>query len=296
MSPKSTPSGRGLATAFCALMVACTGGGGEPLPTLELGEPTLSGRVAMTLYDHAHRPHVWLVDVDGENLAPIEDGSHATSQPRFSRDGTRLAYVSAVDGLCILDLVVNRRQQVVADGSRPTWSPNGDRLAWVDSVGRIQVRELATGVTTTLWRSPEPIEAIEWSPTRDVLAVAFEGRGQVSRFGLDVGLLTVGGGQLTTIGGWFSDVRWSPDGKMLGADHGLIDGFGRAVIGGDGVHPFAWSGDGKGQIGIARAGDRLGFALTDLQGEVVAVLPMPPDMVVPMFFDYGSLWVDWSWD
>ena len=295
MKPRWAATNCGV-TVFALLLAACSEGNDlGPVPTLELGEPTISGRVAMPLFGPGPSSEVWLVDADGQNLAPVEEGV-STWQPRFSRDGTRIAYVSLAHGLTVLDLVSNTRQRVAFDGSRPTWSPNGDRLAWVDTAERIHVRELATGATAMVWRSSDRIAAIEWSPTQDVIAIAWEGRGQVSGFGLDLGLMPASGGFPRTISGWFSDARWSPDGKMLGAARGLIDVHGREVVGGDRVVPLAWSADGKGQLRIGSSPDGLRFVLQDLRGVTLMVLPLPPDRQLPMLIDYGYFWADWSWD
>ncbi len=83
--------------------------------------------------------NLWTIDFDGRNHRPLTTGHFNDSSPRWSRDGTRLIYLSDRDG----------SSQIY--------------LRWVDS-----------GQTAKLTRLPDPPRGISWSP--DGRWIAFTSR------------------------------------------------------------------------------------------------------------------------
>ncbi len=100
-------------------------------------------RVAFTvtrvdLPGNRYRSSVWLAEADGSRPpAPLTSGEHADSSPRWSPDGTRLAFTRSVDGrggLHVLPVdgpgeAVRVCERPEAIGT-PAWSPDGTRLAF----------------------------------------------------------------------------------------------------------------------------------------------------------------------
>src|SRR5262245_61998638 len=55
-------------------------------------------RVSHDIMTDRARRNLWLVNADGSNNRPLRSESKSFASPRWSPDGTRLAYVSAAEG------------------------------------------------------------------------------------------------------------------------------------------------------------------------------------------------------
>src|SRR3954447_7731788 len=55
-------------------------------------------RVSHDIMTDRMRRNLWIVNADGSNNRPLRSEVKSFSSPRWSPDGTRLAYVSAADG------------------------------------------------------------------------------------------------------------------------------------------------------------------------------------------------------
>ena len=84
-----------------------------------------------------YRTALWLVNADGTGLRRLTAGEH-DSQPRWSPDGTRLAFVRGAEAgkpgqLCVLPMEggeaspLTKLEKGAAD---PAWSPDGRRIAF----------------------------------------------------------------------------------------------------------------------------------------------------------------------
>ena len=93
-------------------------------------------RVSHDIMTDRARRNLWIVDADGTNHRPLRSEAKNFTSPRWSPDGTRLAYVSAAEG-----------------------SP------------QLYVRWLDSGQTALLTNLTEPPDAITWSP--DGKSIAF---------------------------------------------------------------------------------------------------------------------------
>lgn len=83
------------------------------------------------------RPTIWLVDVATGQQRPLEAGSGFYFSPRWSPDGSRLAYVAAVDGggpqLFVRWMASGESARITGLPDSPSslaWSPDGRRIAY----------------------------------------------------------------------------------------------------------------------------------------------------------------------
>ena len=189
----------------------------------------------------------------GQPPTQVTASEHPVSDPQWSPDGRRLAFVRE-DEIWIVDADGSRLTKVIAKpdgGTAPRWSPDGLRLAFLSrrrgwsQVWRIDAPVPRRGRPA---RDPRPPEARALTPTGvdlDGLAWSPDGRtiavhGQLRHDRLDtnqVALVDADGGELQVVGGedshdagpvwmadgsllfvsdadgWFQVVRRSPDGR-----------------------------------------------------------------------------------
>jgi hypothetical protein len=177
--------------------------------------------------------HVANVDGTAERVLVAERGT----KPRWSHDGTRLAYWSYGESvgdlaLAVVDadgghrvLLVDHLNRENQSWSAPEWSPSGDQLAYVETV-ESAVRLMIVGFDG---RPPRVVAQNvtgqqAWSPNGRLLA--FGGAPSLSGDGVlaDYGVWTVpadGSAPPTRLSRTygedlsFNDVQWSPDGRQL---------------------------------------------------------------------------------
>lgn len=107
-------------------------------------DPNISPDGARIVYVRNHadvmgdrfRQNLWVIDTSGENHQPLTDGSENHHQPRWSPDGTRIAYIGTRDGSAQLYVrwVDSDREarisQLTQSPSGISWSPDGTRIAF----------------------------------------------------------------------------------------------------------------------------------------------------------------------
>jgi dipeptidyl aminopeptidase/acylaminoacyl peptidase len=158
---------------------------------------------------------VWMVDTGGGEPRRFTNGPKRDTAPRWSPDGTRLAFLSEREGKKKAQLYV-----MPADGGEPTrltdlkngvadpeWSPDGTRLAFLSRVGG--------------WQEPESEEEKQKSkPARVITTLKYRFNAEGWIYDRPTHLFVVGadGGaprQLTDGDFHDSEAAWSPDGKRL---------------------------------------------------------------------------------
>jgi acylaminoacyl-peptidase len=166
------------------------------------------------------RSALWILGSDGSGHRALTSGAGNAFAPRWSPDGTRLAYVSTEDGspeVWIRWMDDGQTALLTNLTSAPgnlTWSPNGEWLAMT-----MFVPDDTRPMSAPMPRRPE---GAEWAPPARVIErinYRFDGAGYLPRGQTHIFVLPAEGGtprQLT-----FGDVNhggplaWTPDGSSL---------------------------------------------------------------------------------
>lgn len=100
------------------------------------GNAVVYERKSMDVMADSRRTNIWSVDLDGTNHRPIFSGKAHYSMPRFSPDGTRMAYVSSNEGKAQIYIKwldtgqTARVTDVQFAPSRLSWSPDSQTIAF----------------------------------------------------------------------------------------------------------------------------------------------------------------------
>jgi dipeptidyl aminopeptidase/acylaminoacyl peptidase len=166
------------------------------------------------------RPTIWMIDAASGVQAPLVAGPGAHFSPRWSPDGSRLAYVSTAEGgaaqLYVRWLDSGEAVRITGLPHAPSsiaWSPDGKQLAYV---------MLVPAETPRLGRAPARPEGAQWAePLQQITAVAFraDGEGFIRPGFRHVFVVPADGGapRQVTFGDFHHDgpIDWSRDGRTL---------------------------------------------------------------------------------
>ena len=168
--------------------------------------------------------NIWLVKSDGTGHRPVTSGKTHDASPRWSPDGTRLAYTSDKGGSGQLYVRWNDTGESIAltngaiPPAGPTWSPDGKLIAFTQFVPKAPLV-----VGTPL--APPP--GATWAPPpkyTDALVFRFDGVGEVPVGFTHIFVVRADGGAPRQLskgdfnhGGVFGGggVVWTPDGTEL---------------------------------------------------------------------------------
>ncbi len=123
------------------------GGDAKPLTDwlLEPSRPDWSPRGDLVTFESYKGGtfHIWVMNPDGSGVRQLTTGHGDDRDPRFSPDGTKIAFSSdrAFAGsydVWVVDVASGSLTQITngaADEFEPTWSPDGSRIAFVSGTG-----------------------------------------------------------------------------------------------------------------------------------------------------------------
>lgn len=165
-------------------------------------------------------PSIWLIDVASGEETPLVTGEGTHVSPRWSPDGTRLAYISTQSGggpeLHVRWMATGQSANITALAESPAgiaWSPDGRSIAYT---ARVPGTDLALG------KPPAKPEGAEWGkPLQIIDKVTYrrDGGTYVKSGTRQLFLVSATGGaprQLTF--GEYSNggaVEWTPDGRTI---------------------------------------------------------------------------------
>ena len=160
----------------------------------------------------------------GREIIPLTSGIGGKFNPRYSPDGSRLAYVLDSDGsesyhLIIYDPETNKHIDLtpnITHALQPNfcWSPDGKQLAFLSNErGHFSAYIISVGAgdAKLILDTGHPAWQVEWSPDRRHLAICCELNGQ--DYGIFI--IDVETEQLIEFGLSAQDPAWSPDGTKL---------------------------------------------------------------------------------
>jgi dipeptidyl aminopeptidase/acylaminoacyl peptidase len=169
--------------------------------------------------------NLWIIDSDGTDHRPLSTGNRSDASPRWSPDGTRIAYLSDADGkqqIYVRWLDTGQTARVTNLDQAPdaiAWSPDGKMLSF---------SALVPGTGPHITDLPSAPAGAKWADTPvayDRLVYRFNGAGylkpgyrQIFVVGADGGApRQISNGNFPNGGDEFSPnlAAWTPDGKYL---------------------------------------------------------------------------------
>jgi dipeptidyl aminopeptidase/acylaminoacyl peptidase len=165
------------------------------------------------------RANLWVIDADGGNHRPLLADRKSYGSPRWSPDGTRIAYISGAEGSpqLFVRFMDSGQTALITDLTEApgdlAWSPDGRWLAFTMQVAKPK---------KPLAEPPPAPEGATWAPPVSVidrLVYRVDGEGYLEAGFRHVFVVPAEGGaarQLTR--GDFNDagpLSWSPDGRTL---------------------------------------------------------------------------------
>ena len=165
------------------------------------------------------RPTIWLVDVASGQQHPLVAGDGAYSSPRWSPDGSRLAYIGSEGGNTQLYV----RWMASGESARITGLPDGpDSVVWSPDGRRIAYSMFVPDDGPKLGQAPDKPEGAKWAdPLQviDAVTYRFDGAGYFKPGYQQIFWVPADGGSSTqlTFGptNAGAQVSWTPDSRAV---------------------------------------------------------------------------------
>ncbi len=141
------------------------------------GDQVVYVRKSMDIMKDRSRSNLWIVDSDGGNHRALASGTTNFFSPRWSPDGSRLAYITAEEGSVQIYLrwmdsgQVARLTDLTASPASLAWSPDGRQIAFTMAVPAEAARPFG--------ELPRKPEGAEWAPeVRVITTLNYRADGQ----------------------------------------------------------------------------------------------------------------------
>jgi len=183
------------------------------------GRQIVYERVSMDIITDRPRSNLWIINTDGSGHRPLLSGRQSYNSPRWSPDGSRIAYISGMEGspqLYIRWMDTGQTALLSNLTEAPgdiAWSPDGKWIAF--SMQVVKEKE-------PLAKAPAKPDEAEWAPpvkVIDTLVYRVDGEGFLEAGYSHLFVISTDGGtprQLTS--GDFNHngpLTWTPDGRHI---------------------------------------------------------------------------------
>ena len=185
---------------------------------------------------------IWLVDADGAHDTQLTRNPGSDNNPKWSRDGKTLAFLSDRDGrtaIWLLDPAGGEPRKLSGESVRDyEWSPDGKRIAFTmpdpappedrdaphvagenQRYSHLHVVDVATRSVRRLTGGAFSVAHCSWSPDGKRIAIdQLPGVGLDALYKSDLAIVNVEDGALAplvTRPGLDASPKWSPDGKSI---------------------------------------------------------------------------------
>ncbi|KPJ84471.1 MAG: acyl-peptide hydrolase [Gemmatimonas sp. SG8_17] len=173
----------------------------------------------MDIMTDRQRSNLWIINYDGSDHRPLTTGNSNYSSPRWSRDGSRLLYVSSADGSSQIyvrfmdDGQTAKLTNLTMSPGNITWSPDGNWIAF---------QMMVPAQAPPMVKLPPKPPGAEWAKPAvyiDKTIYRRDGAGYVPDGNTQLFVLPAEGGtprQITSgESNYGGPLNWSPDGSSI---------------------------------------------------------------------------------